>query len=303
MSHKNKSPKSPPQPDVSFAIAMLEIAVQNLKASRCLYENGFYPEAVFFLQQGIEKGCKSFGFYYGKIRRSDVYNKDFRHKGTAVYDLTLKQLQILVSDTRKKIVFVKNCQENLGQTNDFLTDVEDEIIQSQRKLQFFSDNVDNYFSMSEEDLQCQIANLNNIDKIISDFDNSLKETLESYTITDVIRNISTKILEESLDPNFRATSERYQQLIKNLDHETILTTIHFNTQGLAAFDPLLNLAIITFPHETRSRYPDQGLPKEFYKNELPLIRHFPEVCDIGDKTLEKLQKMYEYLPRPGGAPS
>ncbi len=300
MSHKNKSQKSPPQPDVPFAIAMLEIAVQNLKASRCLYENGFYSEAVFFFQQGIEKGCKSFGFYYGKIRRSDVYNQDFRHKGTAVYDLTLKQLQILVSDTRKKIIFVKNCQENLGQTNDFITDVENEIVQSQRKLQFFSNNVDKYLSISEEDLKCQIAKLNDIDKTLSNFDNSLKETLESYTITDTIRNTSIKILEESLDPNFRATSERYQQLIKNLDHETILTIIHFNTQGLGALGPLLILAIITFPHESRSRYPDQGLPKEFYNSELPIICHFPEVCGIGDKTLEKLQKMYEYLPQPGG---
>lgn len=303
MSHKSKSQKSPPQPDVPFAIDMLEIAIQNLKASRCLYEKRHYPEAVFFLQQGIEKGCKSFGFYYGKIRKSDVYEKGFRHKGIAVYNLTLKQLQIMVSDTRKKIEFVKNCQNSINQTDVFFTNIENEIIKSQRKLQFYSDNSDNYTHISEKDLQGDIALLNDIEKTITDFDGSLKETLESYTITDTIREQSIKILEEILDPNFRTTSEHYQQFIKNLDHETILTVIHFNTQGLSAFGPLLNLAIITFPHESRSRYPDLGSPKDFYTNDLPLIRHFLEICDIGDRTLDKLQKMYDYLPRPGGAPS
>lgn len=301
MSKKNKIPKDPPQPDVPFAIATLEIAIQNLKASRCLYENSYYPEAVFFLQQGIEKGCKSFGFYYGKIRKSDVYNKSFQHKGIAVYDLTLKQLQLSVSDTRKKIVFVKQCQNNLSHTSDFFDDIEKEIIESQRKLQFFSENSEKYYFISESELEDQIKKLNEIDNTLNEFDKTLEDTLKSYNISKTIKEKATSILETIIDEKIRSTSDRYQQFIKSLDNETILTIIHFNTQGLGAFGPLLNLAIISYPHENRSRYADQGLPKEIYTEKLPLIRHFHEICDIGDRTLDRLRKMYDYLPPPGGS--
>jgi len=39
----------------------LEIAKEDLKAANCLYQDKLYPQAVFFLQQSIEKSAKSFG--------------------------------------------------------------------------------------------------------------------------------------------------------------------------------------------------------------------------------------------------
>ena len=195
MSKKNKKPKTPPKPDVPFAMATLEIAIQNVKASRILYENGFYPEAAFFLQQGIEKGCKSFGFYYGIIRKSDVFDPDFRHKGMAVYEITLRQLQTIISDMRRKISLIKECENNLDNKNLYFDDIETDIIDAQQKLQFYSSNANNYFQISEEELFEVITKIKEIDEAVKIIDKNLQDELLSIEITEYMKQKAMEIIQ------------------------------------------------------------------------------------------------------------
>ena len=38
----------------------LEIAKSDLSASKCLFNNDFYPQSLFFFQQSVEKAVKSY---------------------------------------------------------------------------------------------------------------------------------------------------------------------------------------------------------------------------------------------------
>ncbi|RQD81234.1 MAG: HEPN domain-containing protein [Methanocalculus sp. MSAO_Arc1] len=54
-------------PDMKLAKDTLAVAQQDIKASIVLFEHSFFPQAVFSLQQGIEKGWKAYGYYIGTI--------------------------------------------------------------------------------------------------------------------------------------------------------------------------------------------------------------------------------------------
>jgi len=60
---------------MKIAKNLLEIAKKDLKASKCLYDNGLYPQAVFYLQQSVEKATKTFGILSDFIDENEL--KDF----------------------------------------------------------------------------------------------------------------------------------------------------------------------------------------------------------------------------------
>lgn len=297
MAKKHKIPKDPPKPDIPFALATLEIASQNVKAARKLYEDGYYPEAAFLLQQSIEKGCKSFGFYYGLIRRSDAY-RSIGHKGADVYEIPLRQLQKIISDIRNKIKFAQECQENVEIENNFFIEMEKGITDAQRKLQFYSSKSNDYFKISDEELVEIIKKSHNIEASQKIIEDNLNSELFSQDVTDYMRQTAMKILQTVLH-----TSAFNKDFFEKFDRNTILTILHYSSIGLGAIGPLLQFAVITYPHERRSRYADEGAPSQIYTIEFPLIHHFSECCDITEKALGNLQKMFESFPPPGGSPS
>lgn len=67
----------------------LEIAQHDLKASECLYKNGFYPQALFFFQQSAEKTAKSFSYRYGL---SDAEVKQASHSSVKIYKGIIKSV-------------------------------------------------------------------------------------------------------------------------------------------------------------------------------------------------------------------
>jgi len=52
--------------------ALLDIAKKDLEASKYLFDGGFYPHAVFYLQQSVEKALKSFLLKYGMIKKNTL---------------------------------------------------------------------------------------------------------------------------------------------------------------------------------------------------------------------------------------
>lgn len=55
---------------MNIAEILLEISKKDLEAAKCLYENKFYSQAIFYLQQSVEKAAKSFGLLTGMIDES-----------------------------------------------------------------------------------------------------------------------------------------------------------------------------------------------------------------------------------------
>ena len=52
---------------IKLALAFARIAESDLKVSKLAYKNGFYPQAVFSLQQSVEKATKAVGILMGLV--------------------------------------------------------------------------------------------------------------------------------------------------------------------------------------------------------------------------------------------
>lgn len=67
----------------------LEIAKKDLKAANCLYKHKLYPQAVFYLQQSIEKTYKSFGILQGMTL--DELKKKVGHFAFKILSINMKK--------------------------------------------------------------------------------------------------------------------------------------------------------------------------------------------------------------------
>lgn len=59
---------------------LIDIAKSDLDASERLYEGGSYPQAVFYLEQSIEKTAKAFGLEVGIIEEEELQGLGHHHE-------------------------------------------------------------------------------------------------------------------------------------------------------------------------------------------------------------------------------
>lgn len=86
---------------------------------RCaLYEQRYYPQAVFFLQQGVEKGWKAFGYRNGTVTLEEARNTNaVGHKGARVGKMALLKLRDIIGPMIRQVKMARGCI-NIPQTGD-----------------------------------------------------------------------------------------------------------------------------------------------------------------------------------------
>ncbi len=111
----------------------LEIAKSDLSASKCLFNNKFYPQSLFFFQQSVEKAVKSFGISVGLLKDEKAV-KIYSHKSSVVFIDLMKAFLELLSDQiilgkseNKELVdqFIKISKNNLNNYSDTNSSTED----------------------------------------------------------------------------------------------------------------------------------------------------------------------------------
>jgi len=296
MSHRYKSGKRSAKQDIPLAKEYLNIARNELKGARALYETGVYPSAVFSLQQSMEKGWKSFGFYFGIITEDDAKSRDIGHKGSRVCNKTIRIFQRMVSGLRQNMQKVRSlCNVRPSeeeQNSDFLKNLESGINQVSMELTQYASDENKYRNLSSEEMR-----------------ESIMEISMMLTVIDKAEEILN-------NPTF--SSEHYDQIRKNA-LETGLFAFHgipqaepliirmcneFDDQkGEAVITPLLSLAILTQAHEQSTRYVIDGQsPQQTYTATHPLIQEFPTILQIAERTLDSLNEFYDALPSKEPSP-
>ena len=92
-------------PTPQSARQFLAIAHQDLKAACCLYRDGFYPQAVFYLEQSVEKGLKSYSISSGIIDEDEAWHK-ISHKTLKIYEKSMKNFRqrvVILQENLKKL--------------------------------------------------------------------------------------------------------------------------------------------------------------------------------------------------------
>ena len=96
-----------------LALDFIKMAKTDLTASQLLYESSLYPQAVYSLQQAIEKSTKSFGLALGVIDKGDL-QRNVGHISSRVFfgwkERTVYLKDLLIPEEKSGIIEVFNSE-------------------------------------------------------------------------------------------------------------------------------------------------------------------------------------------------
>jgi len=284
---------------MNLAEEYLKIAKKDLEATKILYENKLYAQALFYFEQSVEKANKGFALTSNKY--SEEYMKKVNHDVTKIYN------DIIIEQKRR----YENLSRNLNQI-------------SELKNTEFAKN----FDIESIKKECE-ESLRNLAEIQTER-NNLNSTLEIRAIIKEIRenNKEIKELKKSVS-KFRLTENNWEEmkndifkLFENPDNnnlasslqkemddsklniqelETGIKKIYFQIiHSISVYIYLYPLGILTLTHAVIARYPKEDKsPMDIYNQELPIIKHLPDLIYQHSKALKILNKYYsEYYLNP-----
>ena len=287
----------------------VDIAKQDLKSSKLLYDIGYYPQSIFLFQQSIEKAVKSIAIWVGVI---DIKNSRHKigHKGANFYKMTNSNFIETVNKLKSNKDSTEAISKIMGFDNiyDDIVEIEEEIQERDDWTNSFIKNIGDYTNLSHEhlndifiDLEQLRAeyNLELLEKtnffktddelvlFIEETAEMMKKTIEFYSEKYVDQGISVP---ENLT---EMVSEQFQSLLNVTDKKTWnqMASILCDTNYVSK--SLFHLSILADPHAINARYPDENFnPLDFYTTDLPLVNMFPQFTDIAENILDILDNVY-----------
>jgi len=270
-------------------LKLLEIAKNDLEAAECLFERKLYPQAVFSLQQSVEKAIKSYGVFMGVISEKEA--KEFGHNPLKIYkkmgEMGKKMFEEFsvniekVPKLKETEVIEKIDLEKQFKDASYSLDVITHLDQECKEVFFIQkDDIDSFIKEINE-IEKEEANIKNIKipkKELNKAKKPITEFLDAlYQVNPQKIEDEKKNLDELLESDFlkKAMKETFKTMI---DHSYIIVSLFY-------------FSMIMKPHAIVARYPDNlsGLnPLDVYNENLPLIESFNDLTKIMNKTLSRV---------------
>jgi len=232
---------------------LLKIARKDLEASRILFREKLYSQAVFFLQQSVEKAAKAMGLREGWVSKEQLKH-NIGHRAwkvfTEISNIALKIQRQLEGVREKKHVFLNIVAHDLIPL-----------------LEEYKKEEKNMGSPSKTDEK--------IDSAI----NLLYPVLKSGELQKIQDKYTEAILHELLRSLSKITPEELLTKWKEIGGGGRLV--------LFVFSYLLER------HAIWSRYPDERFsPLEYYSERTSLIKRFNEIANMIDGALKEIEQLY-----------
>lgn len=271
---------------MNTGLVLLEIAKKDLEAAKCLFEKGLYPQAIFYLEQAVEKATKSLAIY-NKMKTEKELKENVRHETQKIYLDILKQSKVKVERTYELIKrFPRLKQASLiKELGDLNVNRLNNIIEN---FVFFIDGVK---FISKEELQEIISEAAKFEKEIENTEIKIEES--------EIKNLKERLLEfvdllceinPAVPEKIKGELERKFELFTP---ELVAALLKHSINLISCFNSLLYLSVILCPHAIRSRYPDNGFnPLETYTEGFPLVENFGPLASIVEKVLDKITGLF-----------
>lgn len=282
-------------PTSSFGVCLLKISQLDLESARCLYGHRCYPQAVFSLQQSVEKGAKSYALLFGLITEK-MAKESVRHQSLKVFEDSIKKvikdIDLMREPTRDSPNMIKSSRIAC------LPQAENELEKTLKEIQTFSKVDGNYRILSMDRIKDCLSTLNQ-------FFTERQEIAKTAILSDISEreyNIYKNNQLRFVKRLFKDEPEKLNISTKNFDGVLKIKEISKELKEimLEMVDPwyLSNsffiLSKILQPHAIASRYPDGNQnPLEIYTTNLPLILEFSSFCAIHERTLAVLVQQYE----------
>jgi len=274
---------------------LLEIAKQDMKASLLLYKNKLYSQAMFYLQQSVEKMAKAFAVHFGIITENEL--KKISHNPLKIYKKTTDDLV----KKFKKIDAASQVYPKLKSTKIFKIIEESNIGEVCRKFENL------YHVLSSQ--KPLILSEEEIDKILNEIENFQNETQASKRLISQLQISELdfqKMLEEARTVICELllvlgasenTISGVENLISQILNEEFANKLikgifPLMIDMMCIWYKLLYLSIITYSHAEFSRYPERNInPLELYSDRNPLIQNFEKVLEVIDETLKEFEAL------------
>ncbi|NMG83553.1 MAG: HEPN domain-containing protein [Methanosarcinales archaeon] len=286
---------------MNLAEEYLKIAKKDLKATKILYENKLYAQALFYFEQSVEKANKVLALTSNKYSEKDMIN--FNHDVTRIYkDNIIEQKRRYENLSRnlnqiselKNTEFVKNfdiesrkkeCEEFLRNLAEIQTERNDLIFISTWEIRDILTEI----SENDKEIKDSIKSVSNFRLTENDWEEMKNDIFKQF------ENPNNNNLASSLQKEMDDSKLSIQELETGLK-KMYLQMIHL----MSVSSYLYHLGILTLPHAVIARYPKGDLsPMDIYNQKLPIIKYLPDLIEQHSKALKILNKYYnEYYLNP-----
>ncbi len=253
---------------------LFRIARKDLEASSILFREKLYSQAVFFLQQSVEKATKVVGPKEGIIKASQLKNK-IGHKAWRVFT--------------EICLIGENYYQKLDKYVESYGDVEKLAVLREIRMQLRE--ILNYLEEGVKSLNYYKKN-----EALQTSDEMLNKAIDflEYNfawISQQVEELLNELIEKLSDKN---------GVEKVYEFGKLLSKFYVGKNNLGSkmekVGMMLGLFILSYLlelHATQSRYPRDGFnPLEYYNEKTLLINRYDKIVGIAEKILEKVQQIY-----------
>jgi len=275
------------------ALRFLAIAQQDLKVARCLHDNGYYSQAVFYLEQSVEKGLKSFAIFTGIINEQEA-RRPISHQTMKIYSKTTTNLKDRIDTINSKI----HSDPKLERMFDGIVDSSRLSNQVNRTLGFIQYvSKENISTISKDDKRLRNY-LVSLRKLHQEY-NDIQHITEQFTISESEFRSFKKNFLNMIKRYYEDQPDEYKEKKKEIDDNL---TYDFYVKSMKDYLALIlppmfiyssffYLSRLLAPHAL-SRYPEGAFdPLDFYRPELPLIQAFTQLEENTSRTLDILENV------------
>jgi hypothetical protein len=295
--------------DASIADGFLFMAMGDLDASVQLYHRGHYPQAIFLLQQSVEKSAKSLGIFLSLITDKDA-SKVVGHKPLNILRKTTNDMADNIHAMNKEIQVNPDIQKFLtGMGFDisvFDTKIDTWIEQAFAELKKMEEYDLNrqqiriiIMDIRKRTEQTDIQLTNYRDKGLSEEDyDKIKKILVDMVISGInAMTLSPSEKKELIDDFQQNTLCLFMPDKENMEFLIIFFLVLVDCANL-----LITLAQLTAPHAIRSRYPmpDEGFdPNTYYTKLCPIVAALPTLYLFARRSIEQIDLLYDLMTGEG----
>lgn len=286
-------------------IVFLEIAKNDLEASRWLFERKLHPQAIFYLEQSSEKAVKSLGIWKKAITVKEA-ERSIGHKALKVYFKIFEKSKDTIKSVQQTIegvllTFPKLRESSLAKlfTDKSQVEVLERNTEEIQRI-LFDSNATFEFSSQGDILDAILSRIDRLKFITESAIRRAGDDVNSSRLDIKKLERHRKDFHEIFEAHFRTKGIAIEQGNKTIDEaitpDTIALVARRFKQSMRlnlCYESLYYLCLLLYPHSSRSRYPNDDFnPTQYYQEGLPLVQKFKAFMDVVECILGYLARIY-----------
>lgn len=290
--------------ETSLVNSLYAVAMEDLEASKILYEHKKYRHSIFFLQQSIEKATKSLSLHLNVIKENELKG-EISHYPPEIYKRFIRVIETGFLDLIDQASIDPAFQKILTENSFDILPFKEEVNAKSEKLNNYINSFKGNHFLSEDEIMDVLFQLEEVENSTMENSEFIDKYLGEKEFPKHIRNINffvnaflfiipadEKQIEEckSWLNNIIEKIHPLREPFEHLSHAIIALT----SSGFLLF----YLSLITAPHAMRARYPeskDNFNPEAFYNEELPLIKELDGILYFAERAIEEVGNFYDIL--------